>query len=95
MGSIRMIVLDVLKPHEPGLVELASAISDLDGVEGVDIGVVEVDKAVETVKITVEGPKIDLESVRKAIEDLGATIHSIDKIAAGRKIVEEARTPQD
>jgi len=34
---IRRLVLDVLKPHNPGVVELSEALSHLEGVEGVNI----------------------------------------------------------
>jgi len=47
------------------------------------------------VKIVIGGNSIDFESVKKKLEDLGAVIHSVDEVAAGRVIVEEVRTPQD
>jgi hypothetical protein len=37
MGKIRRLVLDVLKPHEPTIIELASQLSELAGVEAVNI----------------------------------------------------------
>jgi len=33
--------------------------------------------------------------IKKIIEDSGSAIHSIDEVAAGKKIIEEVRTPQD
>jgi len=92
---LRRLVLDVLKPHSPSVVELSQALSGLDGVEGVNIITYEIDQHVENVKIVIGGNSIDFERVKKKLEDLGAVIHSVDEVAAGRVIVEEVRTPQD
>ena len=37
MANIRRIVLDVLKPHSPNILEIAKQLADLVGVDGVDI----------------------------------------------------------
>jgi hypothetical protein len=95
LGRIRRIVLDVLKPHEPTIEELASKLSDIAGTEGVDIVVYSIEKDVESIKITIEGSDINLPKIRHLIEDFGANIHSIDKVTCGARIVEEAETPQD
>jgi hypothetical protein len=92
---IRRLVLDVLKPHKPNVVELSEALSHLQGVEGVNIIINEIDQQVENAKIIVGGIGISFEDVKKKLEELGATVHSIDEVAAGKRIVEEVRTPQD
>jgi hypothetical protein len=92
---IRRLVLDVLKPHKPNVVELSEALSHLHGVEGVNIIINEIDQQVENAKIIVGGIGISFEDVKKKLEELGATVHSIDEVAAGKRIVEEVRTPQD
>jgi len=92
---IRRLVLDVLKPHNPGIVELSKELSELDGVEGVNILTYEIDQKVENVKIILGGTNISFERVKKKLESLGAAIHSVDEVAAGTRIVEEVRTPQD
>ena len=92
---LRRLVLDVLKPHSPSVVELSQALSELDGVEGVNIITYEIDQQVENVKIVIGGNSIDFESVKKKLEDLGAAIHSVDEVAAGKIIIEEVKTPQD
>lgn len=89
------LVLDVLKPHEPSMVEFADRIKNLEGVEGVNISLVEIDEEVQNIKITSEGRGMDFEEVKNAIEDLGGSIHSIDEIACGEKLVEKVSTPQD
>lgn len=92
---IRRLILDVLKPHEPGLIELSEALSNLDGIDGVNAIIYEMDRQVENAKIIIAGDSINFEIVKRKLEEMGATIHSIDEVAAGRRVVEEVRTPQD
>jgi len=92
---IRRLILDVLKPHNPPKIELADKLSKIKGIIGVDVITIEIDKEVENVKIILEGPNIDFEKIKKVIEDLGGAIHSIDEVAAGKKIIHDIRTPQD
>jgi hypothetical protein len=55
----------------------------------------EIDKDVENVKVILEGADIEFAGVKRVLEDMGAAIHSVDEVAAGRRIVEEVKTPQD
>ena len=95
MGHIRILVLDVLKPHEPSILKLAGSISDLKGVDGVDISVYEIDSKVENVKITLQGTSINYQKIKEIIDENGASIHSIDKVSSGTQIIKEASTHQD
>ena len=95
MANIRRIVLDVLKPHSPNLVALATQLADIDGIDGVDISLKEMDQKVENVKITCEGDSIDYAKVDEVIIQNGATVHSIDKVSAGASLIEEVTTSQD
>jgi hypothetical protein len=95
MAPIRRLVLDVLKPHEPAMVELAQQLVAVDGVDGVNATVVEIDRKVENVKLTVEGAAIDYGAVNETIDEFGATIHSVDELAVGDHLVEAGETPQD
>jgi len=95
MSQIRRLVLDVLKPHEPTNVEVASAIGDLQDVDGVNLSLYEVDQQTENVKITVEGTNVNYSLVLQTIENLGGVVHSVDEIIAGKKIVEEDETLHD
>jgi len=92
---IRRLVLDVLKPHNPDKIELSKKLSRLKGVDGVNIITIEIDKDVENVKIVMEGQDIHFNIIKKIIEDFGGAIHSVDEVAAGKKLIEEVRTPQD
>ena len=93
-NSIRMLVLDVLKPLEPTIIHYSQALADLDEVDGVNISVVEVDRQTETIKVSLEGRQIDYDKVNEAIQNLGGAIHSIDKVSAGSRAISEIPTRQ-
>ena len=95
IGKVRRLVLDVLKPLDPTIVELAKQLSVLPGVEAVNISIYEIDRRVENAKITIEGGDILYESVVKVIQENGGTLHSIDEVVAGKIIIEDAATLQD
>ncbi|MDI9618172.1 DUF211 domain-containing protein [Methanothermobacter sp.] len=93
-GLIR-IVLDILKPHEPIIPEYAKYLSELKGVEGVNITLMEIDKETENIKVTIQGNDLDFDEITRAIESYGGSIHSVDEVVAGKTMVEEVTTPQD
>ena len=95
MGRIRRLVLDTLKPHDPSIIELADQLSDLEGISAVNISIYEMDRKVENAKITIEGESISYEIVTELIEEMGGAIHSVDEVAAGRHIIDDAQTLQD
>ena len=95
MTSIKRLILDVLKPHAPSIIELAERLGDLPGISGVNISLEEVDAETDSVKITIEGNNINYNTVKKEISVCGAVIHSIDGVSAGIKMVDEVNTPQD
>jgi len=86
MSSIRRLVLDVLKPLEPSSIELATKLSELKGVEAVDLDVREVDRKVETVRLTLEGEWLDFEKINATLEKYGAVVHSVDRVTAGNRL---------
>ncbi|MGB9879582.1 MAG: DUF211 domain-containing protein, partial [Anaerolineae bacterium] len=86
---------DVLKPHDPSIIEVAAELSELPGVEAVNISIYEMDRRVENAKITVEGNDLRYDEILKVIGENGGTVHSIDEVVAGRMIIEDAETPQD
>ena len=89
MPQIKRLILDVLKPHNPNMIELSSRLSALKGVSGVNCILEEVDQETESIKIIIEGPSIDFEAVKKTIEQCNAVIHSVDGVAAGKKLVRD------
>ncbi len=95
MGKIRRLVLDVLKPMEPNIIELAEMLSRDEGVSAVNISVVEIDLKVENAKITIEGDNVIYDRIKNIIQDMGGAIHSIDEVVAGKIIIDDAATLQD
>ena len=95
IGKIRRLVLDVLKPMEPTIIEMAKTISLQSGVSAVNISIVEIDLKVENAKITIEGDDLDYDIVAAMIHDQGGSIHSIDEVVAGKMIIDDAATLQD
>jgi hypothetical protein len=95
LTAIKRIILDVLKPHVPSIIEVAQRLSCLEGISGVNISLEEVDAETDSIKITIEGTNIDFDSVKKEISECGASIHSIDGVSAGVKLIDEVNTPQD
>lgn len=83
---IKLLVLDVLKPHHPNIVEFGKTLAGSNGIENIDISVYAVDEKTEDVKVILEGLSLDFEVIRKTIEDTGAVVHSVDKICIGKKI---------
>ena len=91
MTDIKRIVLDVLKPHNPSIVDLSRKLASLHGITGVNVTVDEVDQETESLKITLEGTNVDYEKVEAVVRELGGVIHSVDSVSAGKKLVEPAK----
>ena len=92
MTDIRRLVLDVLKPHKPSVIDLSRKLTAIKGVDGVNCVLEEVDQDTESVTLTLEGTGVDFERVEAALREVGAVIHSIDEVAIGKRLVEPART---
>ncbi|MEF8821340.1 MAG: DUF211 domain-containing protein [Halovenus sp.] len=93
--ATRRIVLDVLKPHEPEMLTVADEVADCPGVDSVNVVLVETDREVQSLKLTIEGSAIEADTVEETIERIGASIHSVDQVVCGDSIVEQVDTPQD
>ncbi len=79
--QITRVVLDVLKPHEPPIHELASKLASVRGVDRASVSLAEIDQSTESIKVSIEGKAIAIADVRKVLEELGAVIHSIDEVS--------------
>jgi len=95
VGKIRRLVLDVLKPHQPTIIEWAKQLSDLEGVDAVNLNVYEIDQKVENVKVTIQGKDISYEKIVELIQENGGSLHSVDEVVGGALIIEESITLQD
>jgi uncharacterized protein len=80
MTRVKLIILDVLKPHHPSILEFANAIAGQGADYQVDIRVDAVDEKTETVIIEITGSDVRLEAVEEVIATLGGSIHSIDQV---------------
>ena len=80
MVSVKKIVLDVLKPHQPNALEFSQAIAKAGVDYHVHLTVLEMDEKTESIEIKIEGTAIDFEVIRSVINDLGGSLHSIDEV---------------
>ncbi|GAV19995.1 hypothetical protein MMIC_P0956 [Mariprofundus micogutta] len=80
MESVKRVVLDVLKPHQPNALEFSKAIAEVGNDYRVKLTVVEVDENTETLQIEIIGSSIDFEAVQATITSLGGSLHSIDEV---------------
>ena len=78
---VTKMVLDVLKPHQPSILELSKLLGELDGVSSVNTILREVDADTETVVLSIEGLQLDYDSVLDVIEHCGASVHSVDEVS--------------
>ncbi|MDH5259015.1 MAG: DUF211 domain-containing protein [Gammaproteobacteria bacterium] len=86
MSFLKRIVLDVLKPHQPTILEFASTIADLHINSRVKITVTEVDEKTETTVMIIEGDDLPYSAIEETINSLGASIHSIDEVDVSNNI---------
>jgi len=80
MISVKRLVLDVLKPHQPNALEFSRAIAKTGIDYRVCLKVLEVDENTETLQIEIKGNSIDFESIQSAIKNMGGSLHSIDEV---------------
>ncbi len=92
---IRRLVIDVLIPHDPSEITYADKISGLEGIEGVAVHLQEIDEKTKTVEMTIEGGDLSFEDIKKVIQELGGSVHSIDQVSAGSKLVESKVTGEE
>ena len=86
----------MLKPlKEPSIVDVALELAKLRGIDAVNITVNEVDVETLSLTVVIEGEDIDFNSVKKVLEEVGAAIHSIDQVVAGKKIIEVPPKPPE
>lgn len=87
--NIRRLALDVDKAiAKPSMIELANAVSGCNGVEGFNITVSEIDLETVGMDVTIEGQHLDYDELVRAMEEMGAVVHSIDQVVCGERMVE-------
>ena len=80
MVSVKRIVLDVLKPHQPNVLEFCQAIANLGSDYHVRIIVLEMDENTETLQMEVTGGAVDFEAIKLTISEMGGSLHSLDEV---------------
>ncbi len=80
MVSIKRILLDVLKPHQPNALEFSQAIAEVGSDYRVRLTVIEVDENTETLQVEGKGNAIDFEAIQSTINNMGGSLHSIDEV---------------
>ncbi len=80
MPKIRRLVLDVLKPHQPNIVDFATCLAALAADYRIKITVTAVDKMTENILLEIEGSDLQFEDIRTEIKKMGASVHSIDEV---------------
>jgi len=88
-APVKIINLDVLKPHKPNIVEFGKTIEKEKSVKAVNISVYAIDEKTESIKLVLEGTNLDFDNIKNIIEDFGAVVHSIDKVVIGKKEIIE------
>jgi len=73
-------LLDILKPHQPGLDLLARTIMNINGVNKVSIKVDELDQKTASLHINIEGINLSLEEITDVLETMNCALHSVDEV---------------
>ena len=85
MPGVKRLVLDVLKPHLPNVLDFSLAIASIADDYRVDIRVQEVDEKTETLLVSIEGEHLDFEQITAVFAENGASLHSIDEVSVAGK----------
>ena len=80
MVSVKKLVLDVLKPHQPNALEFAETLAAVGSDHRVHLTVLEVDENTETLRVIVQGEMLDFTALQTAIAKMGGSLHSIDEV---------------
>ena len=86
MVSVKRIMLDVLKPHQPNALEFSQAIAKVGEDYRVRLTVIEMDENTETLQLEVEGSVIDFDAIETAITSMGGSLHSIDQVEVQNEV---------
>ena len=80
MVTVKRIVLDVLKPHQPNALDFSKTIAAVGSGCRVHLIVLEVDEKTESLQIEVVGEALDFDAIQRSITDMGGSLHSIDEV---------------
>ncbi|GGX47130.1 DUF211 domain-containing protein [Saccharospirillum salsuginis] len=80
MSRLTKLVLDVLKPHQPNSLDFARLLAESAEGMVVHLEMVEMDEKTHSLRLTFTGEHLDFEAIEKAIDEQGASLHSIDVV---------------
>lgn len=83
----------MLKPHTPPLVEFTRRVSETVGVDSASSRLIELDRDVQNIAVTVEGEDVDYDAVVDTVEGIGATVHSVDEVICGESLTTDTIAP--
>ena len=89
MVTVKRLVLDVLKPHQPGALDFCREIATLGPDYQVCLIVEEVDENTQTVQLEVRGAALELTVIAEAIAGMGASLHSVDQVEVHNEASED------
>lgn len=89
MINLTRVVLDVLKPHQPGPIDFARRLAETSPGLVVNLLVIEMDDKTHTLQIEIAGPDIPLDDIEHVINGMGGSLHSVDEVQ-----VENSTTPE-
>jgi len=78
-------LLDILKPHQPGVDLVARTLMKINGVSKVSIKVDELDQKTASLHIHIEGLNLSLEEVTDVLSSMNCALHSVDEVVVEEK----------
>lgn len=67
MATVRRLVIDVLNPHDPPLLEFTEQVAETERVEGMTSSLIELDQKVQSIKVTFKQEDIDFAAIEEII----------------------------
>lgn len=90
MAIVTHVVLDVLKPHQPNVVDFACQLADFLGENySINLVVQEVDDKTHSIILKISADRLDFNAVVQHIEAMGGSVHSIDEVDVKSESPEE------
>jgi len=73
--------IDVLKPHQPSIDDVARMLEKLKGVRFVSIKVDEIDQKTTSIFVTIKGTgDMSIDEITETLEEMNCAVHSVDRV---------------
>ncbi len=80
MITVKRLVLDILKPHQPDALAFCKELAKLKPGYRVSLSLEEMDDNTQTLQLEICGEAIDLGPIEEAIAGMGGSVHSVDQV---------------